>query len=864
MKTKRYYQMSIEEIMKYFETSLEGLSYQEVEKRKLKYGKNELEDKKQLSAFQVFLRQFKDVMIFILMVAAIVSFLIGDVKDSLIILIIVLLNGIIGFIQEYRVEKAIRLLKKMAETVTMMRRENKIVVLPASELVPGDVVILEAGMQVPADIRLIKVFNLRVNEASLSGESNEIEKTIFPLENENLMVGDRKNMVFKNTLITYGRGEGIVVATGMQTEMGKIAKMLEVEDTQTPLQKRLKEFGKKLTWVVLFVCGVIYFVGVLRGENPVQMLLTSISVAVAAIPEALPAVITISLAIGARRMVKKKALIRKLVAVETLGSVTCICSDKTGTITQNKMKVTDVWNNILDKKILMDLPIDVDNLFHIAMSLNHDVRKKNQNHEHYELTGDSTEIAIIEYLLENNKDVFGNMIKFPRTNEIPFDSVRKRMTSIHQLNGKYLVICKGAVESVLSICDTNENFIIEREVEKYASQGKRVLGYAIKVMDYLPDLVDVDTIESNMYFLGIIAMIDPPREEVVDAIQRCYEAGIIPIMITGDHRLTAEYVAKQVGIIKNKNDKVINGAELEKMNEEEFEKEVETIKVYSRVSPEQKLKIIKALQKKKHFVAMTGDGVNDAPALKQANIGVAMGITGTDVSKEAAHMILLDDNFVTIVDAVKEGRRIYDNIRKFIRYTMTSNSGEIWAIFLAPLFGLPIPLLPIHILWINLVTDGLPGLALSAEPAEKNILKRPPRKHDEGIFSDGMGIQIIWIGLLMGVICIVSEYLFLDKSTEKWRTIVFMVLCLSQMGNVLAIRNETESIFNIGFLSNKQLLFAVIFTLLLQLMIVYVPFLQDIFKTDALSFTELTFVIFMSSIVFIAIEIEKMYKSHKI
>ncbi|GIV27435.1 MAG: ATPase [Bacteroidia bacterium] len=859
----KYYQLTKEEVLRYLQTSAEGLSFNEIEKRRKRFGKNILDEKKKKTALQLFIHQFKDIMILILFIAAVISFLIGDFKDALVILIIVFLNGIIGFIQEYRAEKALQLLKKMSETITKVKREGKIFEIPSSELVPGDIVLLEAGMQVPADIRLIEVYNLRTNEASLTGESNEIEKNSSVIQGENLMVGDQQNMAFKNTVVTYGRAVGVVVATGMQTEIGKIAKMLEEEDVQTPLQKRLKDFGKKLTWVVLVVCGLIYIVGLIRGEDPIQMLLTAISVAVAAIPEALPAVITISLAIGARRMFKRNTLIRKLVAVETLGSVTCICSDKTGTITQNKMKVTDVWINNQTDEVINNETINLENLFYLALSLNHDVQKKESKSNKIELSGDSTEVAIVEYLMNTEIDVFGNLDKFERINEIPFDSVRKRMTTINQVDGKWLVVCKGAVESVLNTCKSDKRFFIEERLNKYAGEGKRVLGYAFKLIDNLPDKLDAAHIEVDMNFLGMVAMMDPPREEVIQAIQHCYEAGIIPIMITGDHRLTAEYIAREVGILKYKEDKVITGTELENLNDEEFEKVVESIKVYSRVSPEQKLRIIKALQKRKHFVAMTGDGVNDAPALKQANIGIAMGITGTDVSKEAAHMILLDDNFATIVEAVKEGRRIYDNIRKFIRYTMTSNSGEIWTIFLALLFGLPVPLLPIHILWINLVTDGWPGLALSSEPAEINILKRPPRKQDEGIFSGGMGTQILWVGLLMGVICILSQYIFINASTEKWRTIVFMVLCLSQMGNAMAIRSESESIFTQGFLSNKLLLYAILLTFGLQLMIVYIPFLQSIFKTEALSLWEMVFVLMMSSVVFFAIELDKMIKRIK-
>jgi P-type Ca2+ transporter type 2C len=851
-----YYFLKIKEIQQLLHTSNKGLNTITAKERLIEFGNNEILEKRKKTIWTIFLNQFKNIMIVILLLAAVISVAVGDIKDTIVILIIVLLNSIIGFYQEYKAVKVIAALKQLTASVTNVRRNNKVYQISSTEIVKGDIVLLEAGNIVPADIRLTKVHALQIDESSLTGESQTVTKINKTLNSKNIPLGDQKNMVFKSTIVVYGRGEGIVVATGMNTEIGRIAMLLQEEESQTPLQVRLADFGKKLSLIVIAICIVLYGVGLLRGEDPIVMLLTAISLAVAAIPEALPAIITIALAVGANRLVKQNALVRKLPAVETLGSITYICSDKTGTITQNKMTVVDVWqpettftvSNLSEEKLLL-----------LAMELNHDVTQN----ENYHYQGDPTEIAIVEYI-RKNKHHSKVWQQWQRVNELPFDSERKLMTTVNEFNGKYLVITKGAVESILKSCVNANETTINIKLNEFAKQGKRVLGYAFKICDTLSNTITIQNTEINLNFIGLVAMIDPPREEVKQAISDCHKAGITPVMISGDHPITAKTIALQTGIIFKKTDRVITGIQLSNFSAEEFEKEVEYIKVYARVSPEQKLQIVKMLQKKNHYVAMSGDGVNDAPALRRANIGIAMGITGTDVSKEAAHMILLDDNFATIIKAVKEGRRIYDNIQKFIKYTLTSNGGEIWTIFLAPLIGLPIPLIPIHILWINLVTDGLPGLAFAAEPAEDDILNRPPRKTNENIFSNGVGIHILWVGLLIGAVCLGVQAWAMHQGNEKWQTMVFTVLCISQMVHALAIRSDWKSLFQQGILGNKQLIGAILLTFGLQLAVIYVPFLQDIYRTHPLSLLELIICIALSSLVFWAVEIEKWIKRTKI
>jgi len=761
-------------------------------------------------------------------------------------------------------------LKSMAAPTATVIRSGKPVDLPAAEIVPGDIVMLEAGKIVPADLRLTKVMQLKIDESALTGESIPVEKDVKTLQEEKISIGDRKNMTYKGTTVTYGRGMGIVIATGMDTELGNIAAMLQKEEeVKTPLQKRLARFGKRLAIAILVICAIIFGFGLLRGEPLLLMLLTAISLAVAAIPEALPAVVTISLAIGAKKMVRQNALIRKLPAVETLGSVTYICSDKTGTLTLNQMTVDEIY--VEDQTVKgRDIPQFLDQngqlkTFVRALALSNDATEDKDG----KIMGDPTEIALFTIAQQSGHKKDSLIHDYPRIDEIPFDSERKCMTTIHKdPDGGFVAFTKGAVEVVLGnsinmMINGNTAKIDKTDImaksEQISADGLRVLAFAFRHWDTLPSDMTPEKVETGMTFLGFVGLLDPPRKEATEAVGLCKTAGIRPVMITGDHPLTAKNIAKRLGILDNDSQSIITGKELAELPMDAFEETVQNIKVYARVAPEQKLKIIRALQDKGQFVAMTGDGVNDAPALKRADIGISMGITGTDVAKEACHMVLLDDNFATIVRAVKEGRRIFDNIRKFIRYTMTSNAGEIWTIFLAPFLGLPVPLLPIHILWINLVTDGLPGLALAAEPAEKNIMERPPRHPQENIFT-GMWFQIIWIGLLMGGVSIFSQAWAIRTGNPNWQTIVFTVLCLSQMGNVLALRSEKESVFSQGLFSNKPLFGAFMLTLLLQLATIYVPFLNPIFKTNPLSLNELLFTLGLSSVVFFAAEFEKWVK----
>ncbi len=839
-----------------------GLYADEVKRRRPKYGDNVIEKRIHRGPARILAAQFADFMIMVLIAAAVISGIVGEAMDALAILVIILLNAIIGFTQDYRAERALAALQQLAAPSARVRRDGHLITLPSSELIPGDIVLLEAGNLIPADLRLLEAAQLQVDEASLTGESVAINKMIDPLTAPDLGIGDRKNMAYKGTLVTKGRGIGIAVATGMSTQLGQIAALLQQDvDAKTPLQKRLVVFGRRLALAILVICAVILFVGLLRGEPLILMFLTAVSLAVAAIPEALPAVVTISLALGARKMASVNALIRRLPAVETLGSVTYICSDKTGTLTENQMRLEalHVDGEIHEKA----LPSEGELGQHLgmALALSNDVFVDEQG----DPVGDPTEVALFEAAqragfskteLENNA---------PRVAELTFDSDRKRMTTLHKTQEGVIAYTKGAPEEILSCCrdvvvDSGAAALdaeaLQQQAEKLAGQGYRVLALALRHWPALPAELSPDQIETDLSFLGLAALIDPPRPEVADAVALCQTAGITPVMITGDHLATAQAIAERLGICQP-NDGVISGKALARLSDQELAQRVGDIRVYARVSPAQKIRIVEALQQRGEFVAMTGDGVNDAPALKRADIGVAMGLIGTDVARESSQLVLLDDNFATIVTAVREGRRIFDNIRKFIKYTMTSNAGEIWTLFLAPFLGLPIPLLPIHILWINLVTDGLPGLALAVEPKEPGTMRRPPRPPNESIFAHGMWQHMIWVGLLIGGVSILAQGWAYRSGSAHWQTMVFTTLTFAQLAHVMAIRSERESTFKIGFLSNRLLLGAVSLTVLLQLATIYVPVLQPIFKTQPLELGELAICAALALIVFVAVEIEK-------
>ena len=886
----RWHQKEISQVIEELGTSLNGLSQTEAQKRLEECGPNELQEKEKKSPFIMFLDQFKDFLIIVLICAAVIAGVVGKPIDALAIIAIVILNAIIGFIQEYKAEEAMAALKKMAAPKSTVLRDGVPSNILASEIVPGDIVLLEAGQIVPADMRLETV-NMKVDEAALTGESVPVEKHIAPLRDKHLPLGDRKNVVYQGTIVTYGRGVGVVVATGMETEMGKIATMLQEEkDVKTPLQQRLVAFGKRLAIAILVICAIVFTAGLIRGEPVTLMFLTAISLAVAAIPEALPAVVTIALALAAKKMAKQNALIRKLPAVETLGSVTYICSDKTGTLTLNKMAVEEIWmDGKLEKgsgvqgvewsseKTLEPLnPRTLESLFFTALALSNDAQVDADGN----LIGDPTEIALFNIARDKDFDKKELEDKFPRVTEIPFDSDRKCMTTIHKTGvrsresgekAEFISFTKGAIEVLIEQADNilaseglkelDKNEIL-RISEGMAADGLRVLGVCMRRWDAMPDDISPENIEAGLTILGLVGLMDPPREEAKEAVALCKTAGIKPVMITGDHPLTARAIAKRLGILDDDTRAVITGRELEKVSLEEFEERVEHIRVYARVAPDQKLKIVKALQDKGQFVAMTGDGVNDAPAIKRANIGIAMGITGTDVSKEASSMILLDDNFATIVRAAKEGRLVYDNILKFIKYSMTSNAGTLWAIFLAPFFGLPLPLLPLQILWMNLLTDSLPGLALTAEPAERDVMKKPPRHPDEGVFAHGRGFYIVKFGLVIGITALLFQA-FAIKEGMPWQTMVFTALVIGRMAVAMSVRSDYDSLFKIGFFSNKPLLGAVLLTFTLQMTVVYMPFLNPIFKTEPLALSELMVTLALSAVVFFAMEIEKLTRRKK-
>ncbi|MBP1723384.1 MAG: cation transport ATPase, partial [Deltaproteobacteria bacterium] len=897
-----------------------GLAEAEISIRRQKFGFNELQEKRQRGAWRIFGEQFKETLMVVLIIAAALSAFLGDFKDATAIGVIVGLNALLGFHQENRAEKAMAALKKMAVPMVKIRRDGRVREIPARDLVPGDLIFLEAGNVVPADCRLIESANLRIQEAALTGESAAVDKEADFRAEHHLPLADRRNMAYLGTVVTYGRGLAVVTETGMATELGRVATLLQtVERELTPLQRRLNQMAKGLAGAALLIVGVIFALGLLRGERPQLMFLTAVSIAVAAVPEGLPAVVTIALALGAQRMLRKKALIRRLAAVETLGSVTVICSDKTGTLTENQMAVTalDTAGHLIELKERLrqnDCRIFIDGsgivtstdvqppslpLLLAGGALCNDAFLEAEpplaGMESASLScrilGDPTEGAFIAAAARLGLSKPDLDLLLPRVGEIPFDSDRKRMTTVHRISSSsepapqptastaalqmihkwsldlrrpFVAFTKGAVDSLLKETakvwteGRTEDFDeawrdrILASHEALAAKGMRLLGVAFQPLE---SFEGNGSLEKNLVFVGMVGMMDPPRPEVREAVATCQTAGIRPVMITGDHPLTAQAIARELGIAKD--GKILTGQDLDRLSAADLEREVEQVPVFARVSPEHKLRIVEALQKRGHIVAMTGDGVNDAPSLKKADIGVAMGISGTEVSKEAADMVLQDDNFSTIVAAVEEGRMIYDNLRKFIKYLLTTNSGEIWLMLAAPFLGMPLPLLPIQILWINLVTDGFPALALGLEPAERDAMRRPPYPPDEKFFGRGMGRHIIWVGILMGLISLGLGFAKWQGGNPQWQTLVFTILTFSQMAHVLAIRSDRDSLFTIGLLSNKPLLAAVLLTIGLQFMIIYIPLLQSFFHTQALSGEEILLCLGLSSLVFWAVEIEK-------
>lgn len=908
---EQWFNKSIEEVKEELKVGTQGLSDEQVKEKREIYGLNELQVKKKKSLIVKFLEQFKDFMIIILIIAAVISGAVGyyqgeGITDSIIILIVVIVNAIIGVAQESKAEKSLEALQKLSSHVTKVIRNGKVAVIPSKELVPGDIVILDTGDYVPADLRIIESANLKAQEASLTGESVPVDKNTDVINDEKIGLGDRTNMLFSSSLITYGRGKGIVVETGMNTEVGKIAGMInEVEETETPLQQKLNKLGKTLGIVAIVICVIIFIIGLLYGKEPIEMFMTAVSLAVAAIPEGLAAVSTIVLAIGVQRMVKKHAIVKKLPAVETLGSTTVICSDKTGTLTQNKMTVKKVFYN--NKLVDLD-DIDIDNLgdeleklTYISMFCN-DTKVLDGK-----LTGDPTETALIDmgFKLDFQPPI---LEKYERVKELPFDSDRKLMTTVHLFPNKYMVYTKGGVDELLSRCNSyvingNVNTDIDeykkeiaKQNEEMAKNALRVLAMAYKELDHEPTDEEMKTIESDLTYVGMVGMIDPPREEVKDAVEKCKTAGIKTVMITGDHKITAIAIAKALGILENE-DEAITGSELEEMSDEDLIKNVRKYSVYARVSPEHKVRIVKAWQTNGEIVAMTGDGVNDAPALKTADIGCAMGIVGTDVSKEAADVILTDDNFATIVSSVEEGRRIYDNILKAIQFLLSSNVGEIIILFVAILMtpllskwfnidvNLITPLLPIHILWINLVTDSLPALALAVDPAEKDIMNRKPLKPKQGVFTKGMTFRVIYQGIMIGVLTLVAFIIGLatpenelpvvniteangivrtlsaeEVKVEIGQAMAFTVLALSELVHVFNIRNNKKSIFKTGIFNNSKLILATAVSAGLMLIVLFVPALRNIFSIPVLPAMNILETVILVFIPIVVVEIFKLLK----
>lgn len=897
---KNWFSKTIKQTLQELQTDIEkGLTDEQINSKREEYGFNELKAKRKKTLIQKFIEQFKDFTIIVLIIAAIVSGIVGisegeGITDTIIILIVVILNAIIGVAQESKAEKSLEALQKLSDHASKVIRNGKMEIIPSKLLLPGDVVILETGDYIPADLRIVEAINLKSQESALTGESVPVEKQVNEIKDEKIGIGDRTNMLFSSSLITYGRGKGIVVETGMNTQVGKIASMLDnTNETVTPLQEKLNTLGKTLGMAALAICAIIFIIGLFYGKEPIHMFMTAVSLAVAAIPEGLVAVSTIVLAIGVQKMVKKNAIVKKLPAVETLGSASVICSDKTGTLTQNKMTVKKLYynNTILNIEDIKQINEEAKKLVLASMLCNDTKIAPNLT-----LKGDPTETALVDmaFKLEFEPSIFEQM---PRVEEIPFDSDRKLMTTVHKVANKYIVYTKGGVDELLNC---SNGYIIRGEIKydleefkkeiqrhniEMASDALRILALGYKELDHMPKKEEIQKLESDLIFIGMVGMIDPPRQEAKIAVEKCKTAGIKTVMITGDHKITAIAIAKSLGILKNE-EEALTGKELEEMTDEQLTNNIRNYSVYARVSPEHKVRIVKAWKAQGEIVAMTGDGVNDAPALKTADIGCAMGMVGTDVAKEAADVILTDDNFATVVSAVEEGRRIYDNILKAIQYLLSSNVGEILVLFVAILltpliakwFGITNisalePLLPIHILWINLVTDALPALALAFDPANKDIMKSKPKDSKLGIFTKGMVFRVIYQGIMIGTLTLIAFLIGLSTTNiegtkeyiehvkiEIGQTMAFSVLALSQLVHVFNIRDNKNSIFKTKPFNNMKLILAILVSALLMITILLIPTLRQIFSIWALPVENILEVICLVFAPIIVVEIFKLLK----
>ncbi|AWK51186.1 calcium-translocating P-type ATPase, PMCA-type [Clostridium beijerinckii] len=850
-----------------------GLSELEAKQRLKEHGENKLNSQKKKSIFQLFLSQINDVMIYILLGAAILSAFMKEYSDAVIILIVILINALIGVIQESKAEKSLEALKKLSTPKAIVKRDGNIKEIPSEEVVVGDIVILDAGRYIPADLRLIESSNLKIDESAFTGESVPAEKNSNVLNSaENIPIGDQLNMAFMSTLVTYGRGTGVVINTGMNTEIGKIADLLnKEEDNTTPLQKRLASLGKTLGFGAVGICLLIFIISMFQGRDWFEMLLTAISLAVAAIPEGLPAIVAIVLAIGVQRMIKQNSIIKKLPAVETLGSVNIICSDKTGTLTLNVMTIKKCCiNNEILSVDDCDLANHDTKLLFEGMILCNDATSKNGSK-----TGDPTEIALLDAGIKFDlyKEDLNSLHE--RVNEVPFDSDRKLMTTVNKYETQFKVFTKGAIDNLLKL---SNKILLNGEIIDFTQDKKdqilkfsnlmsdealRVLGLGYK--DIPDENINLNSLEKDLIFIGLMGMIDPPRQEVKPSIALCKQAGITPIMITGDHKNTAFAIASELGIAENLNECMI-GSEIDTYSDEDFNKIVNNYKIFARVSPENKVKIVKAFKSHGNIVSMTGDGVNDAPSLKAADIGVAMGITGTDVAKGAADMILTDDNFTTIVSAVEEGRNIYNNIRKSIMFLLACNLGEIVALFIAILFNLNPPLLPIHILWVNLITDSFPALSLGVDPKDSSVMDYPPRNPKESLFANHMGLFLGLNGVLIGAVTLIAfkvgERLYMNSLVHA-QTLAFVVLSFSQLFFSLSMRSKEKSLFRIGFFTNKYLLASILLGILIQFFIIIIPFFAQVFNVFTLNARDWILVTFISLIPFVVNELFKLIKYRK-